>query len=77
MIGERVYVKWPYLQEAQIVGVSDAGAELTARGRRDFGRDDADAWSALAARTRNLFLTKQGVETGALPVLLHVKACKG
>jgi len=40
-------------------------------------KDDADAWAGLSGRTRNLFLTKQGVETGALPVMLHVKACTG
>jgi hypothetical protein len=135
MIGERVYVKWPYLQEAQVGGlwgeafgrpglpwsvpgaqgwspwdqgcqapaasskpthptaltqtrqtpllpsqilrVSDAGQELSAQGSRQMGKDEADGWSGLSARTRNLFLTKQGVETGPLPVLLHVKACTG
>lgn len=77
MVGERAYVKWPYLQEAVIASVSDAEASLDAGGRRPHSKDDADAWSSLAARTRNMFLTKQGIETGPLPVLLHVKACKG
>lgn len=62
---------------AQIVRVSDAGQEISKQGARQSGKEDADAWSGLAARTRNLFLTKQGVETGPLPVMLHVKACTG
>ncbi|KIY96312.1 5'-3' exoribonuclease 1 [Monoraphidium neglectum] len=77
MIGERVYVKWPYLQEAQIVRVSDKSQDLSATGARQMPKEEADNWANLSSRTRNVFLTKQGVETGPLPVMLHVKACTG
>ena len=60
-----------------MVSVSDAKQEVTITGVKPKDSQEAGDWSHLAGRTKNLFLTKMGLDVGNMPVLLHVRACTG
>jgi 5'-3' exoribonuclease 1 len=93
VIGQRCYIKWPYLQEAIITAVSDAsatfsgGAATTSSmlGKREVARvshkthsqQDVSEWKNLAQRRAGEFLTKSGIDVGRVDVLLHVRCCEG
>lgn len=57
--------------------MSDKEQSLGIQGLHKFSPEEAGNMSSLAARTRNLFLTKMGLETGPIPVMLHVRPCVG
>lgn len=37
----------------------------------------AAKWQMLSGQTKNMFLTKTGIDIGALPVILDVRVCTG
>lgn len=59
------------------MAVSDATSAVTPGGVQPHDREEAGQWQALVGRTKNLFLTKMGLEVGSVPVLLQLRACTG
>ncbi len=81
VLGSRCFVSWPYLQEALVVGVSDATGRVSAAGTvpasKTFSKPEADEWASEAARLGGKYLTHQGIDVGRVSVLLHVRTCEG
>jgi len=80
-LGDRVFVAWPYLQEALIVAVSDAAGRLASPGvspgSKRWSKAESEEWQAEAGRLAARALTQTGVDVGRVAVLLHVRACEG
>lgn len=87
MIGERVFVGWPFLQEGKVVSVSDSlfkyekmsvvpGSEpkVVSNPHPPYGLGH---WKGKAERIESLYSKKLGVVTGAVDVLLHIRPLKG
>ncbi|CAG9464207.1 unnamed protein product [Pedinophyceae sp. YPF-701] len=74
----RVFVRYPYLQEAQVVAISDGmhryNADGTSSGIDGLERKD---WQEGASELARKALTAQGVDTGVVDCLLHVRCCEG
>ncbi|WIA37566.1 hypothetical protein OEZ86_014473 [Tetradesmus obliquus] len=77
MLCGRVYVKWPYLQEAEIVAVSDAKQRISVSGIEPHSSEGAAKWLSTAGATKNAFMSKMGIDIGPLPILLDVRVCSG
>ena len=78
IVGQRAWVKWPYLQEALVVSVSDGKMRAGAKGEsRPLSSNEADEWSRQTTQMKNDYVTKQGLELGQLKLLLHVRPCEG
>ena len=78
LVGHRTWVKWPYLQEAQVVAVSDGKLRAEAGGAtRSLTLNEVEEWNNTAHRIKNELMTRQGVEISAVTYLLHVRACEG
>ena len=78
VVGQRAWVQWPYLQEAMVVAVSDGKTRAGVGGEvRPLTPSEAEDWSRQAAQLTNEYLSKHGVELGALQLLLHVRPCEG
>ncbi|EFN50461.1 hypothetical protein CHLNCDRAFT_55867, partial [Chlorella variabilis] len=82
LLGQRCWVKWPYLQEAVVEAVSDSGAKV-ARGAggqqeaRAHGAAEASEWQQERQRIQQEYLNKQGVDCGEVTLLVHVRPCEG
>ncbi|GAB4816899.1 hypothetical protein N2152v2_003945 [Parachlorella kessleri] len=78
VLGARCWVKWPYLQEGVVEAVSDAETKVTrAHGALAHTKQEAEEWAHERQRLMQELLTKQGVETGPVQLLLHVRPCEG
>lgn len=78
VVGQRAWVKWPYLQEALVVAVSDGKTRAGATGElRPLSSNEADEWSRQTTQMKNDYVTKQGLDPGQAKLLLHVRPCEG
>ena len=87
LIGTRTYSGWPFLQEAKVVGVSDAffkyeKASIVQDGpskvvQNPHSRFGPGMWKSKAERIESVYSKKCGVLTGEIEILLHVRPLKG
>ena len=78
LVGHRTWVKWPYLQEAQVEAVTDGKVRAEGSGRwRPLAAEEIDDWKLKATVTLNEMLEKQGLDIGNVTFMLHVRACEG
>ena len=87
LIGTRTYSGWPFLQEARVVGVSDAlfkyenativqGAPARVI-NIPHSRQGLSLWKNKVERIESIYSKKCGVLTGDVEILLHVRPLKG
>ena len=87
MVGERVFVGWPFVTEGMVASVSDElfryeklrvvpGAPEKVVGNPHAGQGLAH-WKHKAERIESVYSKRFGVLTGAVDVLLHVRPLKG
>lgn len=87
MIGQRTFMGWPFLQEGQVVSISDqlfkyeklvvtpgSPPKVVSTQHTHFGLGH---WSTKAKRIEEHFSKRCGVITGTIDVLLHVRPLKG
>ncbi|KAI3438723.1 hypothetical protein D9Q98_001143 [Chlorella vulgaris] len=83
LLGQRCWVKWPYLQEAVVEAVSDAGCKVCrgAGGGPPLAQQhDAAAateWQQERHRLQQEYLNKQGVDCTEVTLVVHVRPCEG
>ncbi|BDA46451.1 5'-3' exoribonuclease 1 [Coccomyxa sp. Obi] len=78
LLGQRCWVRWPYLQEAIVQGVSDKGQKMDSEhGLVKHSSYKADEWHRATSKIGRDFLVKQGLEVGACDIMLHVRPCEG
>lgn len=85
MIGKTTFAGWPFLQEAQVVAVSDDlfRYELEAFGQQQRVRpiphrpEVIHAWRRTADRLEHVYSKRFGTLIGGVDVILHVKLLKG
>ena len=87
LIGTRTYAGWPFLQEARVVGVSDAlfkyeKATIVQDGpskvvQNPHSRQGLGMWKTKAEKIESIYSKKCGVLTGEVEILLHVRPLKG
>ncbi|KAL4438007.1 hypothetical protein ABPG77_004228 [Micractinium sp. CCAP 211/92] len=78
LLGQRCWVKWPYLQEAVVEAVSDAGVKVSrSGGTARHGSAEAGEWQQERQRLQQEYLHKQGVDCGEVTLLVHVRPCEG
>jgi 5'-3' exoribonuclease 1 len=86
-IDERIFIGWPYLQEAKVVAVSDylfkyeklalvVGQQAKVVSNPHTGQG-LGHWKTKAERIENVYSKRCGVITGNVDVLLHVRPLKG
>jgi len=61
----------------QIMAVSDARQRMTVEGVAQHSSEEAAKWQMVAGQTKNMFLTKMGIDIGPLPFMLDVRVCTG
>ena len=81
LVNRRVQIKWPYLQEALVVGVSDAKERLVAMPGKpnEFASKPHGSaeWGAELQKVTREYLEKYGVSAGRSNIALHCRACEG
>lgn len=87
LIGNRVFIGWPFLQEAKVESVSDQYFRYEAMRivadapmkivSNSHAPHAAGTWKSKADRIEQLYSKKNGVITGNIDVLLHVRPLKG
>ncbi|KAI9509818.1 exonuclease II [Russula earlei] len=87
LIGSRTFVGWPFLQEAMVVGLSDAlfkyeklnvvpGAPSKVVSN-PHSPQGMGIWKNKAEKIEGVYSKKSGVLTGEVEILLHVRPLKG
>ena len=77
-IGQRCWVKWPYLVEAAVTAVCDGRVRVTAAGEEALDQAASDAWRSEAAKQAAELMTRQGVDVGpVLGMLVCVRPVEG
>jgi len=61
----------------QIMAVSDARQRMSVEGVAQHSPEAAGKWQMVAGQTKNMFLTKMGIDIGPLPYMLDVRVCTG
>ena len=87
MIGKKVFIGWPFLQEGLVVAVSD---ELSRHEEQAFGPDGEkrivsvlhspltlSTWKRNAQKTEELYSKRYAVVIGPVQFVLHVRPLKG
>ena len=87
MIGQRIFMGWPFLQEGQVVAVSDAlfryekFAVVPGTAPKVVSTPHAyhglGHWKIKAERNETYYSKRCGVITGNIEVLLHIRPLKG
>ncbi|XP_006459675.1 hypothetical protein AGABI2DRAFT_184268 [Agaricus bisporus var. bisporus H97] len=87
MVGERIFMGWPYLQEGLVVALSDGlfSYEKAALVEGDAPKvisnphlqHGINHWQTKAERIESMYSKKYGVLTGRVEVLLHIRPLKG
>ncbi|KAH9003127.1 exonuclease II [Lactarius hatsudake] len=87
LIGTRTYAGWPFLQEARVVGISDAlfkyeKTTIVQGGpsrvvQNPHAKHGLGMWKSKAERIESIYSKKCGVLTGEVEILLHVRPLKG
>lgn len=83
-LGKKVYVGYPYLQEAKVIRVSDELFDyaLSAKGWDSIlpvphGPNDIDAWRRKAGQIERQYSKRLGIITGPIEALVQVDMLKG
>ncbi|KAI0091131.1 exonuclease II [Irpex rosettiformis] len=87
LIGERIFIGWPFLQEGKVVAVSDSlfkyeklvvtpgsPPKVVSNPHHPHG---LGLWKSKAERIEHFYSKRCGVVTGDIEVLLHVRPLKG
>ncbi|KAL6075040.1 exonuclease II Exo2 [Balamuthia mandrillaris] len=78
LLGKVVYVQWPHLHEALVLGISDSKCRASkSHGCVFHSNEDAQAWQKESKYQKNKYRAKRGIEVGDVKVLLHVKLMRG
>lgn len=85
LVGKRIYVNWPYLQEAEVLAISDSlfryeYVQISSTNTSLVPiphRFDNDQWTKLARRLEDRLSKKSGIVTGAVEIVCHVALLKG
>ena len=87
LIGNRTFIGWPFLQEAKVEAVSDQyfryeSMKIVQNGpakivHNPHGSHASGIWKSKADRIEQFYSKKNGVITGSIDVLLHVRPLKG
>ena len=81
LLNQRVQIKWPYLQEALVVGVSDAKERFVpvpGKPKELASRPNGAAeWGAELQRVSREYIEQYGVSSGSSRIALHCRACEG
>ena len=77
VLGERCHVRWPLLQEATVCAVSDATGEIRTSGFKPYSNFDLQDWYKKRKDFETRMFSKQGLEVGNAPILVHVRVCEG
>lgn len=59
------------------MAVSDSRQRITVQGISQHTPEEASKWQMVAGQTKNMFLTKSGIDIGPLPIMLDVRVCTG
>ena len=77
-LGQRCWVKWPYLVEASVTAVCDGRVRVTAAGEEALDPAAGEAWRAAAAKQAAELLSRQGIDVGpVLGMLVCVRPVEG
>ena len=78
-LSERVYVKWPYLKESLVVGVSDQKSKyVVGPGKSIISKPhDSSQFHADVTKVSGDLMRTQGVDCSNTRITLHVRACEG
>jgi len=78
VVGQRAWVKWPYLQESLVVAVSNGRQRAGAGGEvRSLSSSEKDEFDRQILTLNTDYLSKQGLELAQIRLLLHVRPCEG
>ncbi|DBA92644.1 TPA: hypothetical protein ACH3X1_002861 [Trebouxia sp. C0004] len=78
LLGERCWVRWPFLQEALVQAVSDRSHKVNkVHGTVPHGEREATDWAVSSSQLTRQFLIKHGMEVGRCELVLHVRPCEG
>ncbi|KAA6417737.1 MAG: 5 -3 exoribonuclease 1, partial [Trebouxia sp. A1-2] len=78
ILGERCWVRWPFLQEASVQAVSDRSHKVDkVHGVVPHGEREATDWAVSSSQLTRQFLIKHGMEVGRCELVLHVCPCEG
>ncbi|KAJ8079506.1 exonuclease II Exo2 [Marasmius tenuissimus] len=85
LVGSRVWISWPFLQEGMAVGVSDAlfryeKAKVAGKEKvvsTPHSQNGLGHWRAKAQRIEDVYSKRCGIVTGEVEVLVHVRPLKG
>lgn len=87
LIGERIFVGWPFLQEGKVIAVSDSLFKyeklVVTPGSppkvisNPHSPQGLGLWKSKAERIENHYSKRCGIITGDIDVLLHVRPLKG
>lgn len=82
LLGKRVFAGWPFLQEAEVIGVSDEQARwsLNASGAivpKVLAIPEVDKWRKAAHKIQHIYSKRFAVEMEAIEVIVHAKLLKG
>eukprot|EP00891_Asterochloris_glomerata_P000604 jgi/Astpho2/604/Aster-x0942 len=77
ILGERCWIKWPYLQEAVVVAVSDGKQTVDKEGAKAHDKAAMEQWHGESSNLSREFVVKHGLDVGQCALLLHVRPCEG
>jgi 5'-3' exoribonuclease 1 len=87
LIGSRTFAGWPFLQEAMVVGLSDAlfkydkvsivAGTPSKVVSNPHSRQGLGMWKSKAEKIEGVYSKKCGAQTGEIEILLHVRPLKG
>ncbi|GLI61583.1 hypothetical protein VaNZ11_003999 [Volvox africanus] len=82
LLGSRVYVNWPYLQEARVVRVSDRSSQVSYDSKgavkvQCWQMQETQDWAKDAAHLASTYLTRCGMDVGKVDLVVGVKVCLG
>eukprot|EP00884_Botryococcus_braunii_P018829 jgi/Botrbrau1/562/Bobra.0010s0030.2 len=76
-LGQHCWIRWPYLTEAVVEGVSNSSETVTKEGSKIHSKEEEQEWIRNADKLTRDFLVKKGVELGTINLLFHVRPCQG
>ncbi|GIL88258.1 hypothetical protein Vretimale_14135 [Volvox reticuliferus] len=82
LLGSRVYINWPYLQEARVVRVSDRSSQVSYDSKgavkvQCWQMQETQRWDKDAAHLASTFLMRCGMDVGKVDLVIGVKVCLG
>ncbi|OAD52342.1 5'-3' exoribonuclease 1 [Eufriesea mexicana] len=80
LLGETVFVNWPHLREAFVIGVSDCSTKLNLvnpQMKRLYDTVDETEWNVLKERITKMYKSYLGVDIGETKFLVYVRLLTG